>query len=119
MKNLFIAIFLLFTFSSQAQSWDAKIENAQYQNRVNDNFVYTSEVTKSQGLFTDDDFELIRNRCLTKDGVFKLDFSQDKSIIVVYYLDWIDDWTINWLFTEANPDLEELLEIQPKVVFTF
>lgn len=119
MKNLFIAIFLLFTFTSQAQSWGAKSENAQFQTRINNHTAYSSEVKKVSGLFSDNDFQLIKNRCLTKEGVFKLDMSQDKSTIIVYYLDWIDQWTINWLFTEANPELDHSLRIHPKVEFTF
>lgn len=119
MKNLFIVIFLLFTSSSQAQSWGAKLENAQFQNRVNNHLAYTSQVKKTLGLFTKDDFELISNRCLTKEGVFKLEITQDKSTIIIYYLDWIDQWTINWLFTEANPELDHKLRIHPKVEFTF
>jgi hypothetical protein len=119
MKNLFIVALLLFTFSSQAQTWGAKIENAQFQNSVNNHLAYTSEVKKTQGIFSDDDFQLISNRCLTKEGVFKLDISQDKSTIYIYYLDWIDQWTINWLFTEANPALDHKLRIHPGVEFTF
>ena len=67
MKNLLIATFLLFTFGSQAQSWAAKQENAQYQNRVNNLEVYTSEVKIAQAgeTFSKGDFDLIQNRCLT------------------------------------------------------
>ena len=119
MKNLFIAIFLLLTFSSQAQSWGAKSENAQFQVRVNNHSAYTSIVKKTQGLFTQDDFDLINDRCLTKEGVFRLDMSQDKSTITVYYIDWIDQVTIDWLFTEASPTLAHKLRIHPKVDFTF
>lgn len=119
MKNLFIAIFLLFTFSSQAQTWGAKLENAQFQIRINNHSAYTSEVKKVQGLFSENDFQLISDRCLSKEGVFKIDISQDKSTLIVYYLDWIDQWTINWLFTEANPELNYKLRIHPKVVFNF
>ena len=119
MKNLFIAFFLLFTFSSHAQSWGAKVENAQFETRVNNRIAYSSEVKKTQGLFNDDDLQIISNRCLTKDGVFRLTLSADKSTITVYYLDWIDQWTINWLFTEANPTLAHKLRIHPKVEFNF
>lgn len=119
MKSLVIAIFLLFTFSSQAQSWAAKQENAHFQMNVNNYLAYTSEVKKTQGEFTDDDFDLILNRCLTKEGVFKLSLSEDKSTITVYYLEWIDHWTIHWLFSEANPELKTKLRIHPKVEFTF
>jgi hypothetical protein len=119
MKSLVIAIFLLFTFSSQAQSWGAKLENAQFQVHVNDYLAFSSEVKKTQGLFTDDDFNLISDRCLTKEGVFRLSLSADKSTITVYFLEWIDQWTINWLFTEANPALDHKLRIHQKTEFTF
>lgn len=119
MKSLVIAIFLLFTFNSQAQSWEAKMENAQFQTRVNNYLAYSCEVKKTQGLFTDDDFDLISNRCLSKEGIFRLVFSQDKSTITVYYLEWIDHWTINWLFSEASPDLSHKLRIHPSTEFNF
>lgn len=119
MKNLFIVFFLLFTFSSQAQTWAAKLENAQFQNRVNNYTAYTCEVKKTQGLFTEAEFELVSDRCLTKDGIFKLSLSQDKATIIIYYLEWIDHWTINWLFSEASPTLVSKLRIHPQVEFTF
>lgn len=119
MKNLFIAIFLLFTFTSQAQSWDAKAENAQFQNRVNNYAAYTREVKKVSGLFSLDDFTLIQNRCQTKEGIFKLELSDDKSTITVYLLEWIDQWTIDWLFSEASPQLANSLRIHPEVVYNF
>lgn len=119
MKSLLIATILFFTFSSQAQSWGAKLENAQFQTRVNNHTAYSAEVKKTQGLFTDDDFDLISDRCLTKEGVFKLALSSDKSTITVFFLDWIDHWTINWLFTEGNPALDGKLRIHPKTDFTF
>ena len=119
MKSLVIAIFLILTFNSQAQSWEAKIENAQFQTRVNNHTAYSREVKKTQGVFTNDDFELISNRCLEKEGVFKLSLSSDKSTITVFFLEWIDHWTINWLFTEASPNLSNKLRIHPKTEFTF
>ena len=109
----------MFTFSSQAQSWDAKSENAQFQIRVNNHTAYSSEIKKLAGLFTKSDFELIQNRCLTKEGVFRLDISQDKSTITVYYLDWIDNWTINWLITEASSELAHTFRFHSKTEFTF
>lgn len=120
MKNSFIAIlFLLFTFNSQAQTWASKAENAQFQTRVNNYLAYSREVKKTQGVFTDDDFDLISNRCLTKEGIFRLEISQDKSTITVYFLEWIDLFTVNWLFTEANSALKYKLRIHPEVEFTF
>lgn len=119
MKSLIISIFLLFAVSSQAQSWGAKIEDARFQTRVNNYLAYSCEVKKTQGLFTDDDFDLVSNRCLTKDGVFRLTLSQDKSTITVYFLEWIDHWTINWLFTEASPDLNYKLRIHEQTEFIF
>lgn len=119
MKNLIIAIVLLFTFTSQAQSWDAKAENAQFQNRVNNYAAYTREVKKVSGLFSADDFTLIENRCISKEGIFKLELSDDQSTITVYFLEWIDQWTIDWLFSEANPALAHSLRIHPKVAYTF
>lgn len=120
MKNSLITVlFFLFTFSSQAQSWNAKLENAQYQTRVNNHSAYTREVKKTQGLFSDDEFGLISDRCLTKEGVFRLEISSDKSTITVYSLEWIDHVTINWLFTEASPELNHTLRIHPKEEFIF
>jgi hypothetical protein len=119
MKSLIIAAFLLFTFSSQAQSWSAKAENAQFEVNVNNWSAYSCEVKLTQGVFSDDDFQLVSDRCLTKEGVFRLELSGDKSTITVYFLEWIDHWTINWLFTEGNPSLENRLRIHPKTQFTF
>jgi len=119
MKNLVIALFLLCTFNSQAQSWEAKIENAQFQVKHNNYSAYSCVVKKNQGLFSDDDFERISKRCLTKDGIFRVALSQDKSMITVFYLDWIDHWTINWLFSEASPALKNTLRIHPQTEFSF
>ena len=119
MKSLIIATFVLFTFSSQAQSWAAKAENAQFEVNVNNWSAYSCEVKLNQGLFTDDDFQLVSDRCLTKDGILRLALSSDKSTITVYFLEWIDHWTINWLFSEGSPTLENRLRIHPKAAFTF
>lgn len=120
MKNsLITALFFLFAFGSQAQTWEAKSESARFQIRVNNYSAYSREVTKTQGVFSHDDFELISNRCLKKEGVFRLDISSDKSTITVYSLEWIDHLTINYLFTEANPALNYALRIHPKIEFTF
>jgi hypothetical protein len=118
MKSLIILTFVLFSFGSQAQSWAAKAENAQFEINVNNVLAYTSEVKLTQGVFTDDEFELVSDRCLTKDGVFRMELSTDKSTITIYYLEWIDHWTINWLFTEGSPSLENRLRIHPKTEFT-
>ena len=120
MKHLlFITAIALFSFGSQAQSWEAKMEDAQFQNRVNNYAAYTSEVKKTQGIFTDNEFNQVLDRCITKDGIFRLELSEDYSTITVYYLDWIDQWTINWLFTEASPTLDPKLRIHQKVEFEF
>lgn len=117
MKNLVIVLFLLCTFNSQAQSWDAKWENALFQIMHQNVLAYKSEVKKNVGVFTDDDFQLVTDRCLTKDGVFRLELSDDKSTITVYFLEWIDHWTINWLFSEGSPALENKLRIYPNSPF--
>lgn len=119
MKNIFIALFLLFAYNAQAQSWDAKLEDAQFQVRVNDYTAYTSTVFLSERFFTDDEFNRIQERCLPKEGIFKLELSPDKNIITVYLLNWIDEFTINWLFTEAVPDLENELNISPQEPYKF
>ena len=102
-----------------AQSWDAKYESAHFENRVNGHDAFTSEVKKLSGEFTKEEYNAIRNRCETKEGVFKLDISSDKTTIYVYYLNWIDQVTINWLFTEAVPEMEFSLRIHEKVTFNF
>lgn len=119
MKNLIISVFLIFAFNSQAQSWAAKLENAQFQVRVNNYTAHTSEVKATQGTFSDNEFDLISNRCLSKEGIFKLDLSPEKTTITVYYLNWIDEFTINWLFTEAVPDINRKMKILPKEDYTF
>lgn len=119
MKSLIIATFVLFTVSSQAQTWAAKAENAQFEVNVNEWSAYSCEVKLNEGLFSDNDFLLVSERCLTKDGIFRLDLSSDKSTITVYFLEWIDHWTINWLFSEGSPALENKLRIHPKSDFTF
>lgn len=120
MKNVVSVVFLLLvTGFTNAQSWESKFENAQFENRVNGHEAYTSEVKKVSGEFTKAEFNLILNRCETKEGVFKMDISDDKSTITIYYLNWIDQVTINWLFTEAVPELENTLRIHQKVSYTF
>ncbi|MFK7785369.1 MAG: hypothetical protein AB8B56_09645 [Crocinitomicaceae bacterium] len=120
MKKLIIPIVLfLLSYSADAQSWDAKLENAQFQTRVHNHLAFSSEISKNQGIFTDEDFDLVSDRCLTKEGVFKLELSDDKSSIKVYFLDWIDQWTINWLFIEGNSEFEGKLRINQKIKFTF
>jgi hypothetical protein len=120
MKSIVSIIFLLcVTGLAQAQSWDAKYENASFENRVNGYEAYTSEVKKVSGEFSKDEYSAIRNRCETKEGIFKLELSSDKTTIVIYYLSWIDQVTINWLFTEAVPELTLSLRIHPKVNFNF
>ena len=110
---------MLLACNSEAQSWAAKAENAQFEVNVNNWSAYSCEVKLNQGLFTDDDFQLVSDRCLTKDGIFRLDMSPDKSTITIYFLEWIDHWTINWLFSEGSTALENRLRIHPKVEFTF
>lgn len=119
MKNLIISAFLLFAFNSQAQSWAAKLENAQYQVRVNNYTAFTREVKSTQGPFSENEFNLISNRCLSKEGIFKLELSPEKTTITVYFLNWIDQFTINWLFTEAVPEINQKMKILPEVEYTF
>jgi hydroxymethylbilane synthase len=57
------------------------------------------------------EFELISKRCLSKEGIFKLELSTDKTTITVFFLNWIDQFTINWLFTEAAPDINNKIKI--------
>jgi len=89
MKKLIIpTVLFLLSFSVDAQSWDAKLENAQFQTSVNNHLAFSSEISKNQGVFTDEDFLRVSERCLTKEGVFKLELSDDNSSIKVYFLDW-------------------------------
>ena len=120
MKKFIAAIILFVSFQSHAQSWEAKFEDALFQHNVNNFEAFSREVSRPQGvLFTEDDFNLIKNRCLTKDGIFRIEFSDDKSIITVYYLEWIDTFTIDWLFTEASPTLDQQIRIHSQVPYTF
>ena len=120
MKYFAAIVFLLsMTGITNAQSWESKYENAHFENRVNGHEAYTSIVKKIAGEFTKAEFNSIQNRCQTKEGVFRVEISDDKSTITIYYLNWIDQVTINWLFTEAVPELESSLRIHEKVVFTF
>ncbi len=120
MKELLTTIYMFFTIFSQSQTWSSKLENAMFQNRINNVNVYTSEVKKIQGeLFTISDFNFISEKCLTKEGIFKLDISEDRSTIIVYFLEWIDQVTINWVFTEANYELNNKLRIHQKMDYSF
>ncbi len=120
MKRFIIALVLLVSFQSNAQSWGAKFEDAQYQHFTNNFSAYTREVKRTHdNIFSMDDFELISDRCLSKEGIFRLELSDDQSTITVYLLEWIDQFTIDWLFTEASPTLDNQLRIHAPVQFTF
>lgn len=120
MKTFFsIIVLLLATGFTNAQTWESKFESAHFENRVNGHAAFSSEVKKVSGTFTHPEYNAIRNRCATKEGVFKLEISADQTTITIFYLNWIDQVTINWLFTEAVPELELSLRIHQKVSFNF
>lgn len=120
MKQFIIALVLLVSFQSNAQSWDAKFEDAQFQHFTNNYSAYTRDVRRSDGtVFSMDDYELISDRCLSKEGIFRLELSDDQLTIRVYLLEWIDQYTIDWLFTEARPTLDHQLRIHAPVAFSF
>ncbi len=120
MKKFIAAIILFVSFQSYAQSWEAKYEDALFQHTTNNFQAFSREVSRRQGaLFSEDDFNLIENRCLTKDGIFRLEYSDDQSTITVYYIEWIDSFTIDWLFTEASPSLDQQIRIHSPIPYTF
>ncbi len=120
MKSFFsIIVLLVATGFTHAQTWESKYESANFENRVNGHDAFSSEVKKVFGAFTHPEYNAIRSRCETKEGVFKLEISADLTTITVFYLNWIDQVTINWLFTEAVPELELSLRIHQKVNYDF
>ena len=118
--NYLISIFILvISFTSYSQSWEAKLENAQFRNRVHNNKAFSCQVTKINGTFTSEEFELIERKCLIKEGIFKMTLSSDERTITLGYLDWIDQLTIQLLFNEAIEGIFATTNFSPKGIYSF
>ena len=57
---------------------------------------------KTQSNFADDDFYHFLTVVLENAEFIRLALSSDKSSLTNYYIEWIDQLTIEWLFNEVN-----------------